>query len=163
MPVGEWPTIVADPPWRFTNSEMPCSAENHYATMSVEALGALAMPAPANAHLYLWATNSTLQSAFELVADWGYEYKTLLTWSKPQMGLGTWFRNTTEHVLFAVRGTLPLRRNDLRTWFEAPRTKHSVKPELFYELVAQASPGPYLDLFARRSRPGWDAWGNEVA
>lgn len=162
MPVGEWPTIVADPPWRFDNDNMPAAAENHYPTLSVEQLGALSLPAPPNAHLYLWTTNSTLASAFELVDAWGYEYKTLLTWVKPQMGLGSWFRNSTEHVLFAARGSLPLLRNDLRTWFQAPRTRHSVKPGCFYELVEQASPGPYLDLFARRRRSGWEAWGNAV-
>jgi len=115
-----------------------------------------------DSHLYLWVTNGFLRQGFSVMEGWGFDYKTCLTWAKPQLGLGNYFRCATEFILFGVRGSLPTTSRSTRNWFEAPRGKHSVKPEEFYQLVEKASPGPYLELFARSPRPGWDRWGVEA-
>jgi N6-adenosine-specific RNA methylase IME4 len=168
-------TIVADPPWRYRTSGIVTTAktgatrpdvEAQYPTLSVDELcaldvGALAEP---DAHLYVWVTNPMLFEARRLIDAWGFEYRTLITWEKQgQLGLGYWFRGQTEHVAFATRGDLPIppdRRE--RNIFRAPRAAHSVKPDAFLDLVERVSPGPYLELFARRQRIGWDTWGNEA-
>lgn len=116
-----------------------------------------------NAHLYLWITNRSLPKGFSLLERWGYRYVTMLTWCKPSIGLGNYFRGSTEQVLFGVRGSLPLLKNNVGTWFAADRgVRHSQKPDAFYELVESCSPGPWLDVFARSERPGWVTWGAEV-
>lgn len=154
--------IVIDPPWRYDNVATRGAAEDHYPTMSLEDLAALELPADENAHLYLWVTNGFIREGFDLMDAWGFTYKTCLTWCKPQIGMGNWFRGTTEHVLFGVKGKLPTLRNDVPTHFIADRTKHSAKPESFYDLVESSSPGPWLEMFARRRRFGWHVWGNEA-
>ena len=157
-----WPTIVIDPPWRYDNVATRGAAEDHYPTMSLGELADLDMPGTDDAHLYLWITNGFLSDGFDLLDAWGYRYKTVLTWCKPSIGMGNYFRNNTEHVLFGMRGRLPTNRNDVGTWFAADRGPHSSKPESFYDLVESCSPGPYLEMFARRRRFGWDVWGNEA-
>lgn len=161
---GRFPTIVADPPWRYGNTKTRGAAENHYETMTIEELCALGVAdlAADNAHLYLWVTNSFLREGFEVMDAWGFQYKTCLTWVKPQMGLGNYFRGSTEHILFGVRGSLKTLRRDQVNWFEAARRRHSAKPDLFYEVVETCSPGPYLEMFARTARLGdWHYWGDE--
>jgi N6-adenosine-specific RNA methylase IME4 len=160
------PTIVMDPPWDW-GDEGDCDqfgrARPTYATMSFADLLELELPAEKNAHLYLWITNRSLPKGFELIEQWGFRYITLLTWCKPHFGMGNYFRGSTEHVMFAVKGSLPLLRSDVGTWFEAPRPgKHSSKPEAFYQLVQSCSPGPWLEMFARSERPGWVSWGAEA-
>lgn len=155
-------TIVIDPPWRYDNVATRGAAEDHYPTMSLDELAHLDIPAADPCHVYLWATNAFLRDAFDLLDQWAFEYKAALTWCKPQIGTGNYFRNATEHVLFALRGRLPTQANDVPTWFVADRTRHSAKPERFYDLVERSSPGPYLDMFARRRRLGWHTWGNEA-
>lgn len=159
---GVYPTIVIDPPWRYDNVATRGAAEDHYPTMTLDQLAALELPADDDAHLYLWTTNSFLRPAFDLVDAWGFTYKTTLTWCKPSIGMGNYWRNNTEHILFAVRGRCPTLVNNVGTWFEAPKTQHSAKPETFYDLVERASPGPWMEMFARRRRMGWDVWGNEA-
>ena len=100
--------------------------------------------------------------AHDLAATWGFVPKTILTWIKPRLGMGHYFRNNTEHVVFAVKGSLRTLRKDCRTAFEAQQGRHSEKPAAFYDMVESMSPGPYLDVFARKQRFGWDAWGAEV-
>lgn len=164
IPAGRYRTVVADPPWRYQDSNTRAAAEKHYDTMStVEICGLpLGEQVDEDAHLYLWTTNAHLPEAFQVAGAWGFTYKTLITWVKPQLGLGHYFRSCTEHVLFCVRGSLSTSDNATRNWFESPREEHSKKPAVFYQLVEKNSPGPYLELFARRTRPGWQAWGNEV-
>lgn len=157
-----WPTIVIDPPWRYKNVATRGAAEDHYETMSIADLSTLAIPASENAHLYLWVTNSFLREGFVLLDAWGFTYKTCLTWVKPQMGMGNWFRSSTEHVLFAVRGSQPTLRNDEVNWFLEKRGRHSKKPRAFYDLVERCSPHPWLEMFARERRLGWDFWGDEA-
>lgn len=164
MPAGRYPVIVADPPWGYDNAGTRAAAVRHYPTMTVEEVCKLDL-APRladDAHLYLWTTNPFLPAAFAVLDAWGFTYKTCLTWVKPQIGLGNYFRSASEHVLFGVRGDLAVRDRAIPTWFQADRTEHSAKPDAFYELVERASAGPYLELFARRQRPGWDAWGFEA-
>lgn len=164
LPVGPFRVVVADPPWQYDDTATRGAVEHHYASMTVAAICELPVRDLADeaAHLYLWTTNSHLPEAFRVMEAWGFEYKTLLTWVKPQIGMGHYFRGCTEHVLFGVRGVLGTLRSDARNWFEAPRAEHSTKPEEFYRLVETCSPGPYLELFARRARPHWRTWGDEV-
>jgi N6-adenosine-specific RNA methylase IME4 len=154
-------TIVLDPPWAYESSTIRGAAANHYPAMSIEELAKLEIPAADDAHLYCWVTNGFVRDGFDLLDAWGFEYKTMLTWVKPHMGVGKWFRSATEHVLFAVRGHLPTQRRDVINWFEAPRGKHSEKPDCFFSIVEATSPGPFLEMFARRRRAGWSSWGNE--
>jgi N6-adenosine-specific RNA methylase IME4 len=168
-------TIVADPPWRYwqrritttaNRPETKPDADAQYATMTVEDIAALPVRqwVDDSAHLYLWVTNPILPAALPIVAAWGFEYVTLLTWRKlGTLGMGYYFRGDTEHVIFAVRGKAPIPADRrARNWFAAPKTGHSRKPDLFYEMVERVSPEPRLELFARRRRYGWDVWGDEA-
>ncbi len=163
-------SLVIDPPWRYDNRATRNNAEGQYkqeegreeTTMSQADLLELVLPAAQNSHLYLWVTNSFMRDGFELMEQWGFKYKTCLTWCKPQIGMGNYFRSTTEHVLFGIRGSLPTLRNNVPTHFIADRRHHSAKPESFFDLVESCSPGPYLEMFARRRRFGWHVWGNEA-
>jgi N6-adenosine-specific RNA methylase IME4 len=132
--------------------------------MSIEQIEALPISdlADKNAHIYLWITNRSLSKGFRLLEAWGFRYVTCLTWIKPSFGMGNYFRGSTEHVLFGVRGSLPLLRADVGTHFAAPRPgEHSSKPDAFYKLVESCSPGPWLEMFSRQQRPGWTTWGAE--
>lgn len=167
-------TIVADPPWRYEQGG-PYSADNArpfarglrpppYTQMAIEEIAALPVSALAaeHAHLYLWTTNRYLRDAFGIVEAWGFRPSQVLVWCKPPMGIGPGgaFSNTTEFVLFARRGSLkPLQRQD-STWWEWSRNGHSVKPAAFLDVVEQVSPGPYVELFCRQPRFGWDSWGH---
>ena len=156
-------TIVVDPPWSYKERVGRGRAENHYGTMSHADLMALPVGswAEVNAHLYLWTTNAFMVEAHELAKAWGFTQKTILTWVKPQIGMGRYYRNNTEHCLFAVKGMLHVLRADMPTAFTAVRRRHSAKPEAFFDMVQSMSPGPYLDVFSRQQRLGWDTWGNE--
>jgi N6-adenosine-specific RNA methylase IME4 len=117
------------------------------------------------AHLYLWIPNHHLiRGIGEKVCEaWGFRPITLVTWCKPQIGVGYYFRNNTEHLIFAIRGTgLQTKDRTQATWEKADRLKHSQKPDIFYEIIEKMSYPPYLELFARSRREGWDCWGNEV-
>lgn len=154
--------IVIDPPWQYGNTSTRGAAEDHYGTMTIAELAEMELPALPDSHLYLWVTNNFMREGFELLDAWGFTQKTILTWVKPQMGMGNYFRSFTEHVLFATRGSLPTLRNDCPNWFQSDRQRHSQKPDCFYDLVESSSPGPYMEMFARRRRFGWASWGNEV-
>lgn len=174
-------TIVADPPWRYnqTRSTMKrggrgASAEAHYPTMTMPELAALPIAdlVEDQAHLYLWVTNPRLYgdqksrviSPVDIAEAWGFQYVTLLTWIKEGApGPGWYFRGYTEHVLFCTRGGLGIpAASRLPNYFSAPKGNHSVKPGLLYDLVERVSPGPYLELFARRNRLGWDTFGDQA-
>ena len=165
--VTQFPTIVIDPPWDWGDEgdvDQMGRAQPIYSTMSLEALKKLPVgqDAEANAHLYLWITNRSLPKGFELLDAWGFRYVTCLTWVKPSFGMGNYYRGSTEHVLFGVKGSLPLLRNDVGTWFEAKRQgPHSTKPAEFYQLVQECSPGPWVEWFGRGERPGWVVKGAE--
>jgi N6-adenosine-specific RNA methylase IME4 len=186
---GPYRTIVADPPWPYRTSIDGTAALPHtvkrsgalaigvdqmgYGVLSLAALAALpvAEMAGRDAHLYLWTTNAFMVEAHGLARAWGFTPKTILTWgkvhrddrSRPSMKTGYWFRGATEHIVFAVRGSLRI-TGALPTLYLWPRLgQHSAKPEAFYDLVEQASPDPRVELFARRHRLGWDVWGDESA
>jgi N6-adenosine-specific RNA methylase IME4 len=165
LPSGPYTTIVADPPWPYRNRASRGAAENHYRTMTLEEICELRVVniAADDSCLYLCTTSSFLREAFVVMEAWGFSYKVELAWVKPQMGMGNYFRGAHEPVLFGVRGKLKLLRNDIASWHFAPRTRHSEKPDSFFDMIERASPGPYLELFARRQRPGWEVWGNEVS
>jgi len=165
LPTAIYRTIVADPPWEYERGDIRGAAKGHYEVMPIDKVAALPIRelAGEEAHLYLWVTNPHLPLVWPIVEAWGFQYKTLLTWCKPQMGTGFYFRSATEHIIFATRGNLPLRDRGIPNWFEAERTKHSEKPNAFYEIVERASHPPYLELFARRERQGWTTWGAEVS
>lgn len=115
-----------------------------------------------DAHLWLWITNSNFFEGLQVIEAWGFSYRSCLTWVKPRFGLGQYLRNQTEHLLFGIRGRAPVRFRSQPTWFYAPVQGHSHKPEEQYAIIERCSPGPYLELFARRKQPGWAVWGNEV-
>lgn len=179
-PTKKYHTIVADPPWHYDAPAFGYGADANYPTMSPHDL--MNMPvglwAAEKSHLYLWTTNSFLVEAHQIAKAWGFDPKTLLTWIKrrPQqdnwMGMGRYFRGTTEHVLFATKGNLDTFRKDQVNFIEtlaeesgaafyAARGGHSEKPAAFYDMVERMSPGPYLDVFARKQRFNWDTFGNE--
>lgn len=180
-------TVVADPPWPYGSTGRHLttastgvntdgrganiSSEHRYGKMTMPKILALRPPAADNAHLYLWTTNSFLVEAHEVSRAWGFEPKTMITWvkvrhddpTKVSRKAGYYFRGATEHCLFGVRGSLKLQTSEaLPTAFLWPRLPHSVKPDDFYDVVEKASPGRYLEMFARRARIGdWEYWGSE--
>jgi N6-adenosine-specific RNA methylase IME4 len=166
----QFATIVIDPPWDWSDEgdqDQFGRARPDYGTMTIEQLERLpvATLADDDCHLYLWITNRSLPKGFRLLEAWGFRYVTALTWVKPSFGMGNYFRGQTEHVLFAVRGSQPLKRRDASTVLHAPRgpNGHSSKPAEFAALVESCSPGPYLEMFSRTARPDWTAWGEDAA
>ena len=171
---AKYRTIVADPPWEyartgvsftstsgggFTSSTVP------YPTMAVDEIESLPVAdlADVACHLYCWTTQRYLERTFGIVRGWGFEPSSVLVWCKPVRGwtVGGTFMSNTEFVLFARRGTLPALTRCESQWFAWPRGAHSAKPEAFLDIVEEVSPGPRLEMFARRQRLGWDTWGNE--
>jgi N6-adenosine-specific RNA methylase IME4 len=175
-------TIYADPPWPYNHARaMPIrkellhcqyggnvSSEERYGAISIESLKALPVPVADTAHLYLWTTNAFIAEAHEVARAWGFKPKTILTWVKvkktgePSMASGYYYRGASEHLLFAVRGSMRLAGPCRPTAYLLPRLPHSVKPDFFYDLIEEQSPGPYLELFARRLRRRWKSWGNQI-
>jgi N6-adenosine-specific RNA methylase IME4 len=115
-----------------------------------------------NAHLHLWTTNAFLFECKEIMEAWGFEYRSCFVWCKPQMGIGNYWRVSHEFLLFGKRGSAPFRDKGLKSWAELDRGRHSAKPERVRQMIERASPGPYLELFARTVAPGWAAWGNQI-
>lgn len=163
-------TIVADPPWNTRGGGRAFGLrgmtdvrpESKYSTMTTDDICAMPVRdlAAKDAHLYLWATASGLDAGLAVMAAWGFTYKTTLTWVKQgTFGLGAYFRTMTEHVLFGIRGSLPTLARDQRNVFEAAKRGHSIKPDVFLDIVERSSPAPYVELFARAPRFGWDSWG----
>ena len=165
---GLFQTIVIDPAWDWGDEgdvNQFGRARPDYHTMPIEEIEALPVSkiAADNCHLYIWVTNRSMPKAFNLMKKWGFRYITCLTWVKPSIGMGNYYRGSTEHVLFGVKGQQPLKRHDVGTWFEAPRGEHhSAKPDEFYRLVESCSYAPYIDIFGRREREGWSVWGENA-
>jgi N6-adenosine-specific RNA methylase IME4 len=164
MGATKYRTIVADPPWtpegsaRRTYAGRKGYPQLFYPTMSLEDI--CAIRPPVGEHLWLWSLPRHLDWGWSVARAWGYEPLTCLTWCKPGLGVGR-FQTNSEHVLVARRGNEPFGMTG-GSWFRWPRGRHSEKPDAFYDLVESVSPGPYLELFARRQRLGWDTWGNEA-
>ncbi len=173
---GQYATILADPPWQFQNRTGKMAPEHRrllrYPTMELQEIMELpvARLAAAQSHLYLWVPNALLQEGLRVMEAWGFTYKSNLVWYKVRKdggpdgrGVGFYFRNVTELILFGVRGsmrTLPPGRTQVNL-LSTRKREHSRKPDEIYDLVESCSPGPYLELFARFRREGWDQWGNE--
>jgi N6-adenosine-specific RNA methylase IME4 len=160
---NQYRTILADPPWDINQIGLR-GASVHYRLMSVDAICALPVKnlAAEASHLWLWVTNASLPAGLRVMEAWGFSYRSCLTWIKPSFGLGQYLRTQTEHLLFGIHGKAPVLFRSQGTWFYAPLQRHSQKPEEQYAIIERLSPAPRLELFARRERPGWDAWGNEV-
>ena len=170
IPIGVFSTIVADPPWpiqKIQRDERPNQHVIDYPTMTIQEIKDLAPEVMSrshdDAHLYLWTTHKMLPQALEVMKAWDYNYQCVLTWVKNVGFTPFSWMYSTELVLFGRRGNLPLLKNGLRLDFNAKTTGHSIKPEAFFDLVHQASPGPYLELFARTKRDGWTTWGNDAS
>ena len=173
---GGFRTILADPPWRFTNRTGKVAPEHRrldrYSTMSMEAIKALPVSevAGADAHLYLWTPNALLVEALDVMKGWGFRYVSNVVWAKRRIdggpdgrGVGFYFRNVTELLLFGVKGsmrTLAPGRSQVNM-IETRKREHSRKPDEQYGLIQSCSPSPYLELFARYPRAGWTVWGDE--
>jgi len=163
LPPGGFATILVDPPWPLQ------SGEKHYRTMSLARIKALPVGhlAARDAHLWLWTTNALLPRAYEVAEAWGFTVRSPLTWVKFRLGLGGRYqlRNATEQLLFCTRGKAPLGSRSQPTWFNAPVQEHSRKPAEQFAIIERVSPGPYLELFARRrpeSNQPWAVWGDQV-
>lgn len=170
-------TILADPPWQFANRTGKVAPEHHrlrrYATMSLEEITAVpvAEVAAKQSHLYLWVPNALLLEGLRVLAAWGFTYKTNIVWHKIRKdggpdgrGVGFYFRNTTELILFGVRGgmrTLAPGRTQVNI-LKSQKQEHSRKPEEMYDIIESCSPGPYLELFARGPREKWFQWGDQA-
>lgn len=175
-PAAQFTTVMADPPWlERGGGEVKRGADRHYPLMSTPDICALPVRdlARDDAHLYLWVTNNFLPDGLEVMAAWGFRYVTNIAWGKVrdgkvQQGLGQYLRGAHELLLFGVRGSLPYRttvegkRAQHPTLVLEPRGEHSRKPDVFHRIVEKVSPGPYVELFARRPQPGWEVWGNQV-
>lgn len=171
-------TIYADPPWRFQNRTGKVAPEhkrlNRYPTMSLNEIEALPVPSIAaeKSHLYLWVPNALLPEGLAVMKAWGFEYKGNIIWEKVRKdgqpdgrGVGFYFRNVTEILLFGIRGennrTLAPARSQVNL-VRTQKREHSRKPDEMVEIIERCSPGPYIELFARGDRPGWDMWGNQA-
>ncbi len=162
-------TIVADPPWDIEwNANIGNGRSGRrglpYAPMQLEQICGLDVAewAERSAHLWLWTTAGFLWDAPRVVLSWGFRHSYTLVWCKAGLGVGGRFRHTVEYLLFCERGAqLPITRRDLPTHFNWPAGAHSVKPDAFFDLVEDVSPGPYLEMFSRRARLGWSTWGDE--
>ncbi len=173
---GGFRTILADPPWRFQNRTGKVAPEHkrlgRYGTMSLEDIKQMPVRecAAENAHLYLWVPNALLPEGVEVMKCWGFRYVSNIVWAKRRKdggpdgrGVGFYFRNTTELILFGVKGsmrTLAPARSQVNI-IETRKREHSRKPDEQYPLIESCSPGPRLELFARYRRPGWHVWGDE--
>ena len=158
-------TIVADPPWRYGGLGRRSSARDLYSTLTIDDICALPVGdlAAPSAHLWLWAVNNLMEDAYRIVRAWGFNPITLATWCKSGPGVGYYLRNNTEHLILATRGKPVVPATPaLGSWFQWPRGGHSVKPGGALDMIEQVSPGPYVELFARQPRLGWDAWGYGV-
>jgi N6-adenosine-specific RNA methylase IME4 len=171
-------TVLADPPWQFVNRTGKVAPEHRrlsrYGTMTAQEILALpvAQIAESTAHLYLWVPNALLPDGLTVMKAWGFTYKSNLVWHKIRKdggsdgrGVGFYFRNVTELILFGVRGknarTLPPGRRQVNL-IATRKREHSRKPDEQYDLIEACSPGPYCELFARGARPNWVVWGNQA-
>lgn len=171
-------TILADPPWQFQNRTGKVAPEHHrlsrYKTLTLGDICALPVGniSDNTCHLYLWVPNALLREGLTVMSSWGFAYKSNIIWHKitkdgrsDRRGVGFYFRNVTEMMLFGVKGprarTLDPARSTANFIAES-RREHSRKPEGQYDLIESCSPGPYVELFARGRRKGWQSWGNEA-
>jgi N6-adenosine-specific RNA methylase IME4 len=157
-------TVYADPPWRYDRSPRGAAA-HHYPTMAVEEIAALPVAdlAAEVCHLHLWTTHSFLFEAREVMEAWGFAYKGVFVWVKPQIGTGHYWRSACEFLLLGVKGNATFLDRTVANWACLDRGEHSQKPEAVRRLIERVSPPPYLELFGRRPVHGWVVHGNEIS
>ena len=168
----KYKTIYLDPPWEEKGGgRIKRGADKHYPLMSIKEIDALPVRELADAngcHIYMWVTNNFLEKGLYLLKRWGFEYVTIITWTKDRIGLGQYFRGITEHCLFGTtKKRLPYKIIDGKrkqgvTGFYEAKTIHSRKPQKMREMIEADSYSPRIELFARQHAAGWDCWGNEV-
>lgn len=174
---GSFSTILIDPPWRFSNRTGKMAPEHkrlkRYETLSMDEIASLPVEKIASnpSHLYLWCPNALLPDGLKIMRAWGFTYKTNIVWYKVRKdggpdgrGVGFYFRNVTELLLFGIRGrmrTLNAGRRQTNIVISR-KEEHSRKPADVYRIIEQCSPGPYVELFARERVPGWESWGDQV-
>jgi N6-adenosine-specific RNA methylase IME4 len=170
LPAGQFRLIYADPPWQYEHSVSESRAvENQYPTMTLDALFAMQIPAADDCVLFLWATSPKLAEAMRLIEAWQFDYRTCAVWDKQVLGMGYYFRQQHELLLVAARGSAPIPEPSVRvsSVFKSKRGKHSEKPEMAYQILEKMYPSftdhDKVELFARKARRGWFAWGNEGA
>jgi N6-adenosine-specific RNA methylase IME4 len=165
-PEGDFDVLVIDPPWRYHDDNVYDSegfrGVTDYPTMSVEEIKAIELPAKENCVLWLWTTHRFMRHSFTLLDTWGFEEKAILTWCKNKMGIGRWLRSKSEFCIMAVKGKPTINLTNQTTILNADATKHSEKPDVFYEMVEKLCVGRRLDYFARKKREGWAVFGDEV-
>ena len=162
---NKYGTILLDPPWDIQQKgKNSRGAERHYNLMSLEQIKGLPISdlAEENAHVWLWVTNASMEFGYSLLRHWGFIPRSIFTWIKPRMGLGVYLRNASESCLLGTRGKAPIRFKAQMNWGFFPLQKHSHKPEELYSVIFRCSPGPYLEMFARRKHPNFDSWGDEI-
>lgn len=166
LPEGPFELILADPPWTYGSPDSQFAPEQHYPTLSLAELKAITIPAADDSLLFLWIVNCLLPEAIELCTAWGFRYHANLVWVKPSIGPGVWLRQRHELLFVATRGKAspPDPEDRCDSVIEAPRGRHSQKPEEAYERIEQMYPDKTkLELFARGTpRPGWTTWGNQA-
>lgn len=165
VPTGKFSVIYADPPWSFANSGLAQSSASQYPTLDTTAIETLPIRALAadTSALFLWVPNAMLPDGLAVCEAWGFSYKTNLVWIKDKApGMGWYVQSQHEMLLLATRGTSVFPKEKPVSWVIAPVARHSEKPRQFYNLIEQMYDGPYVELFARNTHDGWQAWGNEV-
>lgn len=169
MPIGPYRVIVADPPWKYDNSDGHVGSRGHtpYPPMETGAICDLGREVTPLVHdegciLWLWHTNAHGEDAYRVVRAWGFEAVTVLTWKKNRLGMGDILRGQTEHAILAVRGKPVTAPGTDATWIEGEVREHSRKPDTFYELVERRCPGAKLEMFCQTPRDGWARWGAEA-
>jgi len=161
--------ILSDPPWpERGGGRIKRGADRWYRTLRVEEIAPTMLasplwrPDPSGCHLWCWTTNTYLPAALTIMFALGFRYITNLVWTKPHFGLGQYLRGQHELLLFGVLGKLPSMTRSKGTVVRAEKRGHSVKPDEVYEVIEAVSPGPRLEMFARRRREGWDCWGDQA-
>jgi len=165
-PSGDYDVIVIDPPWNYQEDSV-YDADGFrgtcpYPTMSIEQIKNITLPAKDDCVIWLWTTNKHIFDCREILNEWGFEIKSILTWDKEHIAIGRWLRSQTEHCILAVKGKPYYQNTKYGTIIREKRTEHSSKPELFYKIVEEICAGRKLDYFARKKREGWDVYGDEV-
>lgn len=166
QPKGLYDVIVIDPPWSYGSEEAfdPDGFRGTcpYPTLQQSELLKLKLPVKEDCIIWLWTTNTHIRDAYELLQEWNFAPKTILTWNKVNIGIGRWLRNVTEHCILAVKGSPIWTNKTYSTLLTEKRTSHSTKPESFYKMVDDICIGRKLDYFARKKREGWDVYGDEI-
>ena len=165
QPDGNFDVIVIDPPWKYGTGYDSSNRRvaSPYPEMSQTELLNIKLPAEKDCILWLWTTNNFMKDAYELIEEWGFAPKTILTWNKVNIGIGHWLRNVTEHCILAVKGSPVWDNKTQSTLITEKRREHSRKPEAFYTLVNKICYGKKLDYFSRQERKGWSVFGNDIS